>query len=339
METVTEESRCYLVRTEREFVNKELVAIGWSWVNFTEHEDANKIISKMGNHIGKAGNQIRRFVGMKQGDIVVVPLHKSVAIGIATDKILYSETDKSKDRANQRIVNFLKEEKGKPAIILRTSFDEAFQRRLKVPGMTVNSLVEFKEQIEKAISDLHAGKIFSWSDRADEEIKKLEDYFKKVLLKNIQNGKTNLQTGGVGLEHLVKDLLIVEGYTAKVMSKRAFASFADADVIASKSDKFSETKLLVQVKHHHGTTGSWGVEQLKAIKTESQKKDYSDYQLVLVTSGLVGESLRKDAENNNISVIDGNELVDWISDSLGDLPETTKIKLGICEVPQIATFS
>ncbi len=45
------------------------------------------------------------------------------------------------------------------------------------------------------------------------------------------------------------------------------------------------------------------------------------------------------AIESDISVIDGNELIDLIFDSISELSDETKIKLGICEVPQIATFS
>lgn len=337
METITEESRCYLVRTEREFVNKDIVAIGWSWVDFTQHTNANEIISVIGQHIGRWGNQIRRFVGMKQGDVVVVPLYKSVAIGIATDEMFYSAENKPNDRSNQRGVKFLKDGKGKPLLIPRTLFDGAFQSRLK-NRITVSNITEFKAQLEEHIRDLNLGKILSSNEKANEKIKKLEDDFKQTLLKNIRNGKTRLQAGGVGLENLVKELLHIHGYEADVLSKRAFSSFADADVIASKSDGFVETKLLVQVKHHHGVASKWGIQQLEEIKNQD-KGDYSDYQLMLITSAAVSENLRIYADERDISIIDGDELVNLIFDSINKLSDETKIKLGICEVPQIAIFS
>lgn len=45
------------------------------------------------------------------------------------------------------------------------------------------------------------------------------------------------------------------------------------------------------------------------------------------------------AIERDISVIDGNELIHLIFDSISELSDETKINLGICEVPQIATFS
>jgi restriction system protein len=334
------QSRCYLVRTKRHFADKGFVAVGWSKVDFTQYANAKEIVDAISNiySIGRRANQVHRFVGMKQGDIVVIPLPRTVAIGfVADDNLLYSPENKVKDCSNQRRINFFKDSSGKLAVIPRKSFTEAFQRRIRVQGMTVNDITEFKTQLDKAINDLKLGRSFSWSDKASEEIEKLESEFKSILLKNIKDGNTNLQTGGSGLEHLVKELLKAEGYEADVLSKRAFPSFADADVKASKSDRFGQTDLLVQVKHHQGTTGNWGIQQLKEIKNQSQI-DYAGYQLVLVTSASVSKDLKEKADEEGITVVDGKGLVDWIFDCLDELADMTKVKLGICEVPRITTY-
>ncbi|MBF6649977.1 restriction endonuclease [Methylobacter sp. BlB1] len=339
MEKLTE-NRCYLIRTKRHFVDRGLVAIGWSNIDFTQYSNSKEIVEAISNKymIGRRANQIRRFVNMKQGDTIVIPLSMAVAIGsVKDDNLIYSPEDKAKDRANQRRINFFKNSNGELALIPRKSFATAFQSRLRAPGIIVNDISEFKGQLDKIINDLESSKSFSWSNRARQEIEKLEEEFKSMLLKNIRNGKTNLQAGGIGLEHLVKELLKVEGYEADVLSKRAFSSFADADVKASKSDRFTQTNLLIQVKHHQGTTGHWGIWQLKEIKNQS-KIDYSDHQLVLVTSASVSEKLREDANELDITVIDGKGLVDWIFDCLEELPEMTKIKLGICEVPRTIEY-
>jgi predicted Mrr-cat superfamily restriction endonuclease len=334
------ENRCYLARTKRHFADRGLIAIGWSDVDFTQYANAKEIVEAIGNKytIGRRTNQIRRFVNMRQGDIIVIPLPLSVAIGFVTDdNLIYSPEDKAKDRANQRCINFLKNSSGKLALIPRKSFTNAFQRRLRAPGIIVNDISEFKGQLDKVINDLESDRSFSWSDRARQEIENLEEEFKLMLLKNIKNGKTNLQAGGVGLEHLVKELLKAEGYEADVLSKRAFSSFADADVKASKSDRFTQTNLLIQVKHHQGITGHWGIRQLEEINNQS-KIDYSDHQLVLVTSASVSESLLEEANKLDITVIDGKGLVDWIFDCIEELPEMTKTKLGICEVPRTVEY-
>jgi hypothetical protein len=88
---------------------------------------------------------------------------------------------------------------------------------------------------------------------------------------------------------------------------------------------------LVQVKHHSGTTGSWGYEQLKTIKEVTDK--YSDHEFILMTSGHVPEEIKVENEILGISTIDGENLVDLIYETLADLNQETKITLGISTIP------
>jgi restriction system protein len=161
------------------------------------------------------------------------------------------------------------------------------------------------------------------------------DRFKRELLRNIRKGNTNLQAGGYGLEELVRDLLTSEGYSAQILSKRAFQGVADADVLATRSDRFGETKLLVQVKHHQGVTGTFGAEQLAEIRNATPEL-YQDYSLVLVSSAQASPELAAACEAEGILLVDGNELVDWIYDLLPRLDAAIRIRLGISEVPEFA---
>jgi restriction system protein len=88
------------------------------------------------------------------------------------------------------------------------------------------------------------------------------------------------------------------------------------------------------VKHHYGKTGSWGQKQLEEIRFLDQE-EYTDCHLALVTSGKVNPSDKERAKNNNITIIDGEELVDWIFDSLSRLSAETKTSLGISEIPHV----
>jgi len=49
----------------------------------------------------------------------------------------------------------------------------------------------------------------------------------------------------------------------------------------------------------------------------------------------VGDALLERASNNNIRVVDGSALVDWIYGHLSKLKPETKAKLGICDVPSL----
>ena len=335
MNTINNEIRTYLVRTIPELVQKGIVGIGWSDIDFSTiktGEEALKIVSEK-YPIGRRGNQIRRFFNIKDGDLIVASLPYSVAIGKATGGIFYDQSHKN-GWPNQRLVEFPKDENGRIITIPRSSFSEAFQRRLRVRGMTVNSLDEFMGDIIDAYEKVSGGADFSWSQAVAEKVEATEEEFKRQLLKNIQSGKTNLQTGGIGLEHLVKELLELEGYQSAVLSKRAFPSFADADVKATRSDACVSVQLLVQVKHHQGFSNQHGLNQLEEI-LKSEISEYQDTQLVFCTSASVSDDFTTRAELSNINVIDGEGLVDWIIQNMDGLSERTKSSLGICEVPTV----
>lgn len=339
MSTESNDRKYYLVRTIQELVEKSTIGVGWSDFDFSspEYADVEVLVNAIDKDygIGRRGNQVRRFRQIKKGDVIIVPLPWCVAIGVADDGLFFDNNYYSKDKANQKRVKFDFDENKRLKTINRTEFSEGFQRRLRVQGMTVNDISEFKGEIDRALLNQKEGKTFSWSNSVREMLDKQKIHFKKGLFKNIQNGQTNLQAGGIGLEHLVKELLIIEGYDAEVSSKRAFPSFADADVIASKVDRFDSTELLIQVKHHRGMSDDWGIRQLEEIRNLALK-EYADYRLVLITSAEILDEIKKYANEKDILTIDGHELVDWIYDNIDELDENTKTKLGICEVPTLA---
>jgi restriction system protein len=333
----TREPTYFLVRTTPDLVERGLVGVGWSEFRFDQIGDAETaiqaIIDKWGS-VRRWGNQIRRFYGVGEGDCVVAPLPYAVAIGTATGGLIFDEASVPVDRANQRKVTFPRDSDGRVITIPRTSFSEAFQRRLRVQGMTVNDLGEFSDEIEEARASLLSGADYTWQNQVLAQLSRQQDAFKRNLLANIQEGRTNLQTGGVGLENLVRELLEAEGYKARVLSKRQFGSFADADVQASRADRCASVKLLVQVKHHQGFSNEQGIRQLEEIR-KAHAGEYDDHNVVFVTSASVSEELRKAAELANVTVLAGLDLADWISDQIDRLSPKSKLALGIYEVPAV----
>lgn len=329
-------TRCYQVRTIPELVEQSIVGLGWSELDFSQMVDAEEAIRQIDQSygIGNRSNQVRRFFNIAEGDLIVATLPYSVAIGKATGGIFYDEAYYSKDRANQRRVVFPVDENGQVITIPRNSFKESFQRRLRVQGMTVNSLDEFREDIETAYGKVACGKDYSWSLQLAEKATQAEQQFKASLLANIQSGRTNLQTGGIGLERLVRELLELDGYQAAVLAKTAFPGLADADIKATRSDACLDVQLLVQVKHHHGFSNEHGLKQLEAIH-QADLPEYQDYQLVFCTSASLSADFLERAEANNINTIDGERLVEWIHEHIDHLSPQTKGSLGICEVPTV----
>ncbi len=336
MTNIESNPRCYQVRTIPELLNQGIVGIGWSEISFAEFDTAEIAISEIEKlyGIGRRGNQIRRFYAINEGDYVVVPCPYAVAIGIADGVIFSGSNYDDRDCRNRRKVTFPLDPESRPILVPRSEFSEAFQRRLRVRGMTVNDLTEFQGEIKAAYCNINAGRDYSWKYELSEHIGKEEARFKDKLRRNIQIGKTNLLAGGTGLEKLVRELLELEGYKAEVLSKCAFPSFADADIKASRVDPCSQTDLLVQVKHHQGFSNEHGLSQLEEI-TKAKLSEYEDHELVFLTSASVSEDFEKRAERNGIAVIDGKGLVDWIHSHIDNLSKETKEALSICEVPTV----
>lgn len=323
------------------FFKKNVVAVGWSDYSFKDYSDIEKLFPKIDylpkvapTTAGKWKNQIRRFKHLKKGDRIVVPYYNSICLAEAEEEEYYSKEDFEYDQSNQRAVKYLNKN-NKLIVIPRNSLSERLQRRLRVRGTTITNLWEFRNELE-LVFELAIGNkaVYEWYSTISEKENNAVNTFKKTLLKNIQLGKTNLQTGGIGLEKLISELLKIEGYSTQIPSKRVFPSFADADIIAQKTDRISEIDLLVQVKHHSGVTGVWGAEQLLKI-TEELPDEYSNCRLVMITSAKPSEDLQNKCENKDIVLIGGKELVDWIYDSLADLKTETKILLGISEIPKV----
>ncbi|MBS1945185.1 MAG: restriction endonuclease [Bacteroidetes bacterium] len=341
------ETNYYMVRAMtsseqdfKAFFDNSVVAVGWSEIDFSQYafdksEELAEAVEKLYYNsdnafaptVSKKLNEVRRFHNIQKGDFIVIPFYNAIRLAVADDKILYDESAYDLDLSNQRKVQYVRSGDNFKTIP-RDVLSEALQRRLRVRGSTVSDLYEFKDEIEKLFSK----DAYTWTSDFEEKETKLKDSFKEKLIGKIKSGKTNLKTGGIGFEHLVQELLQCEGYKAEVLAKTAF-QFGDADVYAVKSDKFQETKILIQVKHHNGYTDDWGLQQLDEVKKNSE---HNDHRYVLITSAAISDSVRNIADEKGIIAIDGNELSDWILENLSKLSAETKIKLGISAVPQFS---
>lgn len=320
------------------FIKNGVVAVGWSEVSFADCKDAEELRDKVekeyyqNNNIsnqqkGKKLNEVARFKGISDGDYILVPYYSYVALAVAKTTEIYSDEAYDMDMSNQRLVSYQTGDAGL-FLIPRNELSEALQRRLRVRGMTILDLTEFAEEIE----DLFGNKKLSYADKIVEKDREELATFKKTLLANIRNGKTNLQTGGIGLEELVRELLECEGYEAKVLPKNKFSGNADADIEARKEDAFSSIYLFVQVKHHSGTSGKEGVQQVIDVLNQDVYKQYVGY---FVTSAEISDEARILADMNGIGCMDGDMLVDLIVDHLSQLKQSTKYKLGISMYPMM----
>ncbi|CAM5203111.1 hypothetical protein OURE66S_03300 [Oligella ureolytica] len=325
-------AKILLVRSPSELLEQDMIGHGWSQVNFSEANSLDELFSTFHEKkltLGRRRNQIKRFFSVKEGDIVVVPLSRSIAIGHATGKKHYGQG--ITNGANRIEVNFLRHENNKSVIrIPRRKLTQALSSRLKI-RMSVIYLEEFQDEIHRLIEEITTNGATQFDTRMDELESKALQELKNQLLTNIQSGKTYLESGGFGLEKLVMELLQTEGYGAKILAKTTYEGKADADILAIREDRFTSTTLLVQVKHHSGYTGFHAVRQLEAIEDET-----TSLQKWVITTGSMKDELKEQAETQGINIMEGEELVDWIIKQINLLSPSTLQKLGLSSpIPMI----
>lgn len=312
--------------------------VGYGWPQVFKGRDAETIIRDIDTHIGRHGNQIRRFKSIREGDLLVVPCHGGIAVGRALGREKRDETAPTNGK-NQQEVEFPKDAAGQVLVVPRHHLPEGLQKRLKIRA-SLADLGAFKNEIENIYNELLTGVVYDYKSKVAKQDESLENKAKQTLLHNVRKGRTGLRSGGIGLELLVKELLEIDGYEdVKILPKNAFrASSADADIEASRYDRLCpENKLLylVQVKHHDGVTSDWGVRQLEEISNSKRASQFTDHFLVLVTSGEVSEETKTSATEKGITILDGTELIEWIWESIPNLKSDTRLTLGISIAPQI----
>lgn len=321
------------------FFGNEVVAIGWSDFNFSEFDDPEVLVSQIRElpyyaekdprYVGRTMNQIRYFKQLTEGDKIIVPYHSSIRLAVVDGKELYDRDQiDSTDLANQRKVKYVYGDDGRLLTIPRKNLSEGLARRLRMQGTFVGNLWEFDKEIEKLFSNRSG-----WNEGLHNENLRLESEFKFNLIEKICRGETNLESGGVGLEKLVEELLVLEGYQARIIPRNSFKpDEGDADIQASKSDMFIEANLLVQVKHHEYESDEKAAKQLVEV---SKLPEYENYQLAVVTTAKPSSNLIKVCESHDIVLFDGNKLADWLYQHLDKLESSTRMKLGISNVPNL----
>lgn len=344
------EQKFYMVRamhsTEEEFelfFRNNIVAVGWSEVDFTKFDTAQSLRDAIEKRfyqadswtpqtIGRNLNAVERFTQIKKGDYILVPYHSGVVLAQAEGEAFYSPKDIDLDLCNQHRVTY-RYENGKPLVIPRDELSEGLQRRIRVRGSKVSELDEFTTDREL----LFSRNAYTYSQALREAEEQAGDALKKELLENIRSGRTNLKTGGIGFEHLVCEVMQAEGYEAKVLAKTTFASSADADIKAIKRDAFMEKKIFVQVKHHQGISPRSGIDQIRQVLEKAEYEDYTGY---FITSGEIDEDTKNYAADiqPRVETMDGNEFVDLLIRDLSKLKETTQRQLGISKYPSLLKF-
>lgn len=335
----------YMVRamdsTERyfsAFFDNSIVGVGWSEVDFTGFSTSEELREAVyqAYYVGREHrpqtvsrhlNEVERFKNIQDGDYIVVPYYSGIVLAVADTEERYAADTQEMDLANQRAVQYRYRD-GALLTIPRSELSEGLQRRLRVPGNSVSNLYEFRDEIER----LFSADSYSYSQVQQEKENAHLEALRLELIVRIRQGNTNLQTGGIGLERLVCELMRIEGYTANVLAKNKFSGNADADIEAFRTDAFSSAKIFVQVKHHSGTSPRSGIQQVIDALSQTEYEEYDGW---FVTSGeLTAEDLAF-AREYGIQVMEGHDLADLIISNINRLSGDSRIKLGISKYPSL----
>lgn len=195
---------------------------------------------------------------------MVVPSGKSLSIGVVKGEKVF------KPEWENRACNLVSVEfymsKGSVFKIKRGDLLQKLESRLKVKT-AIADLVKFQDEIREIIDSISEDEdIYQSCNIYTKHVKAAEKNFKDELLQSIRNETIRLSAGGNGLERLIKELLEIDGYKAKIKTKKQSPDIADIDIEAKKEGRFFKTCLLIQAKHHRGETDGHGLKQLMPTK-------------------------------------------------------------------------
>ncbi|WP_067094553.1 MULTISPECIES: restriction endonuclease [Marinomonas] len=318
-----------LVRSPQQLIKENLAGYGWGCIDFSSYSSASEIHTSLREdhnvNLGRHKKQIQRFFQIKEGDLVVVPIPRAIVLGIATGKKSFQEGINYGE--NQVEVAYFRDVDGKVIRIPRSKLSQGLESRLKI-RFSIASLKDFQDEINDYVDQLKESGSVCFDTIFQQKLDDAVDTFKSALLDSLKNGQTNLKSGGNGLERLLKELLEIEGYTAHIEAKNKSSDISDIDISATRTDPVSSNRVFIQAKHHSGNTDRHGIKQLIAIDEQEHHDKW------LITTGTVTEENRKYAEEHDIKVMDGKELVDWIYHRVDRLSSYTKEVLKIVLEPQ-----
>jgi len=301
----------------KEFLTKNIVAIGWPGIGDLSHcksrDNIKKKVSDYYNYsspqsLGQAAGNIYRFIfDINNQDYVIVPDGSIVYIGRVNSPYRYDplvDTEKE-GYPHQRGIEWFYDKKAIPRSLLT--------------GRVYDSL---KGQ-QTVFSTYH--------DDIDEIVKHRKNYFtqqsnfdlKVEYLNRLQNGLLRNVNSNT-FEDAVCSLYI--------------KYFPGLRRLATTNSKKGDTDLLselpgkvivrIQVKHfypEHGEVQEWVVDQL------ADSMETGDHGII-VTSGTIANSARRKAEmfsDKTISFIDGQEFVEDLFDVLDSLPQEALVTFGL----------
>lgn len=317
-----------LQRSPRILLKENLIGYGWKDIDFSLFNSAELLIKhfkEKGVNYGRQRNQIKRYFNLSSGDIVLVPVQHAVAVCEVVGSKSYNH-DAVKFGANRISVKPFMGDDGNIEYVKRAMLSEQLQRRLKI-RQSVANLDEFRDELDRLVSALKNSNKYGYASYVDARDVVCMEEFKENLLNNIRDGRTGLASGGVGMERLVSHLLEIDGYKSKILSKSNGEGIIDVDIEATINDRFVNTKLYVQVKHHSGT------EQLHGLRQLPSRGDDDAIVRVFITTANVPEHMYN--YDPSIVIYDGMKFIDWLVDNVDKINDEFRRKLGIMNTPAL----
>lgn len=137
------------------FTDRSVVAVNWSEVNLSDPspavvEQALDLheAGRPKNIVAKKRGEIRRFREIAEGDRLLIPFRRGVALAISSGRRRYDEASQPANLANQIEVEFLLDD-GTVALIPRGHFSEEVQRKLRGKGTTISALDDYSNELER----------------------------------------------------------------------------------------------------------------------------------------------------------------------------------------------
>jgi len=336
---MSENNKIMLVRSSKDLIKDGLIGYGWKNVDFSQYKTTKELfdVGFKGIDMGRKKIQIKNYFELKINDIVIVPVGGAIAVGIIEDETKIYDPNSSIPYSSNRIkVNFFKSESGQVLYVPRVEIATNLEQRLKI-RKSIADLESFRNYIEKIASELQKKEIYTWDSDMQGKIEEAKNNLIKELIVRLRTANgLGLAAGGYGLEKLVREIFEVKGYTASIPAKNSRPVGEDVDVIAQKEGEFGSKgeKYLVQVKHHQGTTGGTGLDQLIACKDDEEDDEYY-YKKILITTAKVNDDLKEKADLKSIIIVEGDQLAEIVYDMLDILPKETLLKLGISTIPSL----
>ena len=254
-----------------------------------------------------------KFCYIKEGDVIIMPNHGGIAIGIAKNKQYRDDLD-WKDTINvQWLTKWYN----------RKDLTSRLQTRLKYRGTFLNISV-FKEEFESIIKSDFITQKESYNTKSEKEraenIKAIAEHINKRADTYFQDSE---------FERFILDLFEIEfvGFQgSKNNSRQEFIDGKDLCLIYSIEELDLIVELNIQVKQHSNNASFGGIFQINKSANEQGNTISKN---ILVTSGNVSDEFREKALKENVYVYGSEDIAEMIFDNFSEIESKFIQKLNL----------